>query len=63
MVSKAQARATAKYDSNNYDKVSLRIRNDADCTRAMIQQAATAVGESLNQYILTAVKMRMEKGV
>lgn len=62
MVSKAQMRATTKYESKTYARVCLRIRNDAEITRDKIQEAAEAAGESLNEYILKAVAERMRKG-
>lgn len=59
-VTEAQARATAKWERKTYDKVLLRIRNDGTVTRDMISQAAEACGESLNEYVLKAIKMRMD---
>ena len=59
-ISEAQKRATSKYQSKTYGKVCLRIRNDGEVTRDTIQQAASEAGESLNEYILNAVKMRMK---
>lgn len=50
-----------KYNTKNYDRVLIRIRKDADITRQDIQQAADAAGESVNGYILEAVRQRMEK--
>jgi len=55
----AQRRAHLKYESKAYDKILVRMRRDSDFTRKDIQRAADAKGESLNQYILNAVKMRM----
>lgn len=60
MVSKAQIKSTTKYEHNNYDKVTLRLRRDADLTRDRLQEAADAAGESLNSYIMEAVRRRME---
>lgn len=60
MVSKAQIKSTTKYEHNNYDKVTLRIRRDADLTRDRLQEAADAAGESLNSYIMEAIRRRME---
>lgn len=50
-----------KYNTKNYDRVLIRIRKDADITRQDIQQAADAAGESVNVYVLEAVRQRMEK--
>jgi uncharacterized protein (DUF1778 family) len=60
-VSRAHAKATAKWEAKALDKVCLRIRKDGDTTRDRIQDAATAAGESLNAYILEAVRQRMER--
>lgn len=60
MVSKAQIRSTTKYEHNNYDKVTLRLRRDAEITRDKLQKAADAAGESLNGYVMEAVRQRMK---
>lgn len=57
-VSKAQIKATTKYEAAKYDKVLVRMPKGQ---RAEVQAAADAVGESLNGYIVSAVKQRMEK--
>lgn len=59
-VSKAHIRATTKFEHNTYDKVTLRLRRDADLTRDKLQEAADAAGESLNSYVMEAVRRRME---
>ena len=59
-VSKAHIGATTKFEHNTYDKVTLRIRRDADLTREKVQEAADAAGESLNSYVMEAVRRRME---
>ena len=58
--SKAHIRATTKFEHNTYDKVTLRLRRDADLTREKVQEAADAAGESLNSYVMEAVRIRME---
>lgn len=58
---KAHIRATGKYEAKAYDKVLLRIRKDGDITREAIQNAADQAGQSLNAYILDAVKEKLEK--
>lgn len=55
----AQKRANNKFEHNAYDKTTIRTRKDGDFTRKDMQRAADAKGESLNQYILKAVQMRM----
>ena len=61
MVSKAHIKATTKYEAKAYDKVLLRIRKDGDLTREDITAAATAAGESLNEYILNSIRERMNR--
>ena len=60
----AQMRATNKYDANNYDRISLRIRKDGDqngVSRDSIQKAADASGMSLNAFILQAIAEAIAK--
>lgn len=61
MVTKAQTKAKIKYETKAYDKVLLRIRKDGDLTREDITAAATAAGESLNEYILNSIRERMTR--
>lgn len=58
--SKAHIRATIKYETKSYDKLCIRIRKDADITREDIQSAADQAGESMNVYVMEAVRRRME---
>ena len=58
--SKAHIRATTEFEHNTYDKVTMRLRRDADLTREKVQEAADAAGESLNSYVMEAVRRRME---
>lgn len=57
-VSKAQIKATTKYEAAKYDKILVRMPKGQ---RAEVQAAADAAGESLNGYIVGAVRQRMEK--
>lgn len=59
----AQKRANLKFESNAYDKVLVRIRKDGQLTREDIQKAADAKGESLNQFILNAIDMRIQNRI
>ena len=57
-MSEAKKRANAKYDAKAYAKILLRVRVDEiDEIRAAIE----ASGESVNGYILKAIKQRMER--
>lgn len=55
-VSEAQKRSAQKWDAANLDRVSIAMpKGMKDTTKA----AATAAGESMNQYIIGAVEQRM----
>lgn len=56
-VSKSQQKATAKYMKNNYDEIKTRVPKGR---KAEIQAAAEKQGESLNAYVVEAVRRRME---
>jgi len=62
MQSKAHLRATTKYESKAYEKVSLRIRRDGSngISREDIQREAEKRGESVNEFIIKAIKERIE---
>lgn len=61
MVKESQKKTTTKYENKVYSKICIRIREDRDeITREAITAAAAAAGESLNEYILNAVKLRMQ---
>lgn len=57
----AHIRATIKYEAKAYDKILLRIRKDGELTKDTIQMAADQAGQSLNSYILDALKEKMSK--
>lgn len=59
-ISDAQRRAKAKFEAKAYDKVLLRIRNDTEPTRETITKEASKQGESLNAYIIEAIKRRID---
>ena len=48
MITKAQQKATAKYQKNNYDDIRLRVRKGQ---RDKIKAFAESQGKSLNSYI------------
>lgn len=56
-VSKAQQKAVNKYVKNNYDRINVTFPKG---TKEELENAAAAVGESVNNYIRTAVARRME---
>lgn len=53
---------TQNYIRDNYKQISIRVQKTGDLTRESIQSAADQAGESLNGYILEAVRRRMESG-
>jgi predicted HicB family RNase H-like nuclease len=59
MVTKAQKKATEKYEQHNYDKVLLRIKPKGK--REKIKAAADAKGQSLNSFINEAIDEHMEQ--
>lgn len=58
MISKSQKKAVQKYESKAYDKILLRVKKGE---RDLIQAKAVEAGESLNGYIINAVKNRMSE--
>lgn len=57
-ISEARKRANAKYNAKAYTKLMVRIRKeDEDAIRTAIE----ASGESVNGYILKAIRQRMER--
>lgn len=58
MITKAQQGAVTRYEARNYDKILLRVKKGQ---REEIQDAAEQAGESMNQFIVNAIKERMER--
>lgn len=56
-VSKAQMKATAKYEKANYDDIRLRV---AKGKKEVIKSHAQAKGESVNSFINRAIDETME---
>jgi predicted HicB family RNase H-like nuclease len=54
---------TQEYIRNNYRQLSIRIREDQEPNRDQIARAAAAAGESVNEYIMEAVRQRMKTGL
>ena len=55
-VSKAQQRATNKYLRKAYDRINVTLHKG---DREKLKEAAAAAGESVNAYILEAIRQRM----
>lgn len=54
----ARKEGNRKWDAANLDRVSIAM---AKGKKDQIKAAAAAVGESMNQYIITAIEQRMER--
>ena len=52
----AQARANAKYDKNNYDRVGLLFRKDAEINVDVIRRYAESKNVSVNALIRNALE-------
>lgn len=60
-VTKAHIKATGKYEAKAYDKVLLRIRkDDPELNKAAIERVAAAHGQSLNSYIMQAIRDQID---
>lgn len=57
-VSKAQLKATAKYEKNNYLKVMVRFKKTYEDE---LREYAELSGESLNNFIVTAVQEKIDR--
>ncbi|MCD8239733.1 MAG: hypothetical protein LUC92_10465 [Clostridiales bacterium] len=57
-VSKAQMKATAKYEKLNYDNIRLRVKKGK---RDIIKAYAESKGESVNGFINRVIDEAMEK--
>ncbi len=57
-ISKAQQRAVAKYDAKNYDKICVRIKKGQ---RDILKAHAEEQGESLNGWIVSAIKAKLKQ--
>ena len=55
-ISEAKKRANHKWDAKNLDRIQLVVKAGE---KELIRQAAEAVGESLNHYMVAATKARM----
>ncbi len=54
----ARRRASAKYLHETVEDIRIRVPKGE---KAVIQDAAAKAGESMNQFILTAIRDRMQK--
>lgn len=57
----ARTRANNKWNAKAYDRVNLVLKKDESPTKEEVQAAADAAGESLNAYIVGAIKKRLNE--
>ena len=64
MVKKSQIAATTRYEHKTYSKITVRLRQDGSqgITRDDVQEAADAVGLSINEYVVQAIKEKIDGG-
>lgn len=57
----AHNKATQRYNAKNYDQTLIRFRKDGDMTLEAVREAAERSGESLQGFILAAIREKMER--
>ena len=55
----AQRRATAKWQAESTEKITLKLYRSKDPSKAQIQAAAEAAGQSVNAWIVDAIKQAL----
>lgn len=55
----AQRRATSKWDRDNTEKITLKLYRSRDPSKAQIQAAAETAGQSVNAWIVDAIKQAL----
>lgn len=61
MYTEARKRANEKYNAKAYDQTLIRFRKDGDMTLEAVREAAERSGESLQGFILSAIREKMER--
>ena len=63
-LSEAHKRASKKYNEKTYEQISFRSHQDGSdgFTREIIVKAAAEHNESVNQYIIKAIRDRLNSG-
>lgn len=59
-ISKAQQKAVAKYTKNNYDEIKIRTEKGQ---KDQIKNHAESQGESMNQFIIRAIKETIKNDI
>lgn len=55
----AQRRASAKWQAENTEKITLKLYRSRDPSKAQIQAAAEAAGQSVNAWIVDTIKQAL----
>ena len=55
----AQRRASAKWQAENTEKITLELYRSRDPSKAQIQAAAETAGQSVNAWIVDAIKQAL----
>ena len=55
----AQRRASAKWQAENTEKITIKLYRSRDPSKAQIQAAAEAAGQSVNAWIVDAIKQAL----
>ena len=53
-------KTTQEYIKSNYETLYIRTRKDDEINKAVITDSANKVNESVNEYVVKAVKQRIE---
>ena len=56
----ARTKANNKWNAKAYDRVNLVLKKETSPTKDEVQAAADVKGESLNAYIVEAIRQRLE---
>lgn len=54
--SEAQRRASLKWERENVEKITIKLRKDQTPSKAQIRHAAEQCGQSVNAWILDAIR-------
>lgn len=56
----SQNKAVQRYQKKAYDRISFRLRKDGELNYDVLAEKAAEAGESMNEYVMNAVRMRIE---
>ena len=59
----ARTKANNKWNAKAYDRVDLVLKKETSPTKDEVQAAADVKGESLNAYIVEAIRQRLESDI